>query len=69
MLDRNYKTQSGLAVIIEIYIEQWRHLASEHETTKKANALPKFTQKSVQPIWLYYEISCMYHRLLIYDVK
>ena len=31
---RNYKAQSDLAIRIKIYIEQWRHLASEHETTK-----------------------------------
>ena len=35
------------------------------------NALPNFTQKNVQPMWLYQsmKISFRYHRLLIYDIK
>ena len=37
-----YEAQSDLAIRIEIYIEQFRHLVSEHETTHISKRIAKF---------------------------
>ena len=51
----NYKAQSGLANRIEIYIEYLLAIWLVNRHHKISNALPNFTQKSVQPMWLYNE--------------